>query len=736
MAYRVFGVRHHGPGSARHLLAGFASWQPDAVLVEGPPEADAILAWAGDPALEPPVAIHAYVPEEPGRAMFWPFAAFSPEWQAIRWAHAAGVPARFIDLRAGQLLCLEEEPVAQGMTDPLAGLAHAAGYADPERWWDDVIEHRPAGADPFAAIAEAMTAAREAGPPPTRRTLLREAAMRRGLRAALREGRQRVAVVCGAWHAPALLALPAAAADSKLLRGLRRIRVAVTWVPWTSQRLALASGYGAGVTSPAWYSHLFAAPGDVVTTWLTGAARLLREEDLDAPPASVVDAVRLAGALSALRGRAAAGLDEVMDAARAVLTGGSDVPLAIIAERLVVGDALGQVPAGVPMVPLQRDLTRLQRRFRLPPSAARRDLDLDLRRPTDRSRSQLLHRLLLLEVPWGRRGEVAGARGTFREQWRLRWDPDLSVRVVEASVWGTTVAAAASARAASLARGGTSLAALTELAERCLLAGLDDAVAAAMRAFADSAAVDLDVSHLMAAFPPLARVLRYGDVRGTPSALVTPVVDGLAGRVCVGLPAASLSLDDDAAAAMAGHITRMHDAISALARDDLRDGWQRALSAVAGLAGAHPLVAGRCTRLLLDAGALTGAEAGHRMALALPLGEDPARAAAWLEGFLSGSGLVLVHDRVLLDLADRWLCAVPDDRFTGVLPLLRRTFATFEPSERRLIGERIRAAAGAAPGPWAAPGRPPAGAVAQAGVDEERAAAALPTVLRLLGAGG
>ncbi len=724
MAYRVFGIRHHGPGSARYLLAEFAKWQPDAVLIEGPPEADAILRWAGDPRLEPPVAILAYVPDEPGRAMFWPFAVFSPEWQTIRWALAAGAPARFVDLRAGQLMGLDEEPVA-GL-DPLAQLAAAAGYTDPERWWEDAVEHRRAGDGPFDAIAEAMTALREGGEPPSRRTLLRDAAMRRGLRAALREGFERVAVVCGAWHVPALLSLGPATADTALLRGLSRIRVAATWVPWTNQRLALASGYGAGVTSPAWYHHLFTEPGEVVTTWLTGAARLLREEDVEAPPASVVDAVRLTETLAALRGRALPGLDEVLDATRAVLTHGSDVPLALVADRLVVGDALGQVPPEVPMVPLQRDLTRLQKSLRLRPSADRRDLDLDLRRAIDRSRSHLLHQLLLLGIGWGRLGEVAGARGTFHEQWRLRWDPDLSVRVVEASVWGTTVAAAASAHAADCARGDASLGALTRLAEQCLLAGLDDAVAAVMRQFADSAAVDLDVSHLMEAFAPLARILRYGDVRGTPSGVMAPVVDGLAERICVGLPTACLSLDDDAAAGMAERIGAVHDAVTALARVDLREAWEHTLSAVAGLGGVHPLVAGRCIRLLFDSGALTGAEAERRMRLALPLGEAPARAAAWLEGFLSGSGLVLVHDRVLLGLLDQWLAAVPADRFTGILPLLRRTFSTFEPSERRLIGERIQAAGReAAPGP-----------AAEAGIDEGRAAAALPTVLRLLGADG
>ena len=38
--------------------------------------------------------------------------------------------------------------------------------------------------------------------------------------------------------------------DAALLKGLPKAKVAATWVPWTYGRLATASGYGAGVSSP------------------------------------------------------------------------------------------------------------------------------------------------------------------------------------------------------------------------------------------------------------------------------------------------------------------------------------------------------------------------------------------------------------------------------------------------------------------------------------------------------
>jgi hypothetical protein len=723
---RVFGIRHHGPGSARSLRAVLAEWQPDAVLVEGPPEGDALIPLAADEAMEPPVALLVYAPAEPGRAVFYPFASFSPEWVAIRHALAAGVPVGFVDLPVAA--SLGEERERPDHHDPIAMLADAAGYDDAERWWEDMVEHRQDGAGPFAAIAEAMTAIREDLQPPAGREARREAAMRQGIRAAMKAGHERIAVVCGAWHVPALLTMPTATSDAALLRGVPKTKVAATWIPWTHGRLSFASGYGAGVTSPGWYHHLFTAPDQVVGRWLTRVAHLLRGEDLDASSAAVIEAVRLAEALATMRGRPLAGLDEVMDATRAVLTRGSDVPTALVWDRLVVGEQLGAVPDHTPMVPLQQDLSREQRRLRLKPEASVRDIDLDLRKPYDLDKSHLLHRLGVLGVHWGRPEEATGKSGTFHELWRLQWEPELSVSLIEAGMWGTTVATAADTAARERADKTDDLGRLTALAEQCLLAALPDAVGHVMRVFADRAAVDTDVAHLMDALAPLARVLRYGNVRRTDAQLVAGVVDGLVARICIGLPVACASLDDDAAAAMVRRIAGAHSALALLDRPELRDQWTGALHHLLGISSLHGMVAGRSCRLLLDLGVVPSDEAATRLSAALSPGEHPSHAAAWVEGFLSGSGLLLLHDERLLTIVDRWLGGVGDDVFDDLLPLLRRTFSTFTPPERRSIGERIRHL-DAVTGPAAR--RRYAGA--DDDVDPDRGTAVLPLVTRLLG---
>jgi hypothetical protein len=768
----LLGVRHHGPGSARAVAAALEQYRPDVVLIEGPAEADPLLALAAHKDMVPPVALLAHVVDAPAQAAFWPFAAFSPEWVALRHALDAGIPVHFIDLPAAHTFALADRDerlpaAAAAPLDPIAELARLAGHDDPEQWWDDAVEHRlpEGGGDalaPFRTIAEAMAELRPPGElRPQGETaergsdLLREAWMRRQLRAAKRAGHQRVAVVCGAWHVPALAARVPVAEDNALLKGLPKVKVELTWVPWTHRRLSQATGYGAGVASPGWYQHLFSSPEHTVVRWMTRVAAFLREEDHSVSSAHVIEAVRLAETLAAMRGRPLPGLAETTDAVRAVMCEGSDVPLALVQDRMVVGDCLGEVPDEAPAVPLQRDLTRLQRGLRLKPEPVERELDLDLRKDTDAARSRLLHRLALLGIHWGRpAASRTGNAGTFRESWRLVWEPELAVAIAEAGIWGTTVESAATERARDRAAHAGSLGEVTGLAEVCLLADLTDALPTVLQALADRAALDADVAHLAEALPALVRSLRYGDVRGTDATALRGLAEGLAVRICIGLPPACGSLDAAGAGAMAAHLGATHTAITLLRADPDRadaaearaeaDGgtdrptalgerWSGTLRTLARRDTVPGLLRGRAVRLLLDDGQWDGREAARQMGLTLSTATPPADAAGWIEGFLAGGGMLLVHDTRLLGLVDDWISSVPEEAFPDVLPLLRRTFSDFEAGVRRTIGERIRsgaATAGAdAPSSADASDRPGFAAA----LDPVRAEAARTTAALLLG---
>jgi hypothetical protein len=191
----LFGIRHHGPGSARSVLSALTSLQPDIILLEGPVEAEAILPFAANPAMKPPVAVLVYgsvAEEAEPRAAFFPFAEFSPEWQAIQYGLQRDLPVRFIDLpqaynladnwqappplslreRAGvrakgakrrvrDKKLNESETKNRAPVDPIGLLAQAAGYYDSERFWEHLVEQRPHAGEVFTAIHEAMSAVRK-----------------------------------------------------------------------------------------------------------------------------------------------------------------------------------------------------------------------------------------------------------------------------------------------------------------------------------------------------------------------------------------------------------------------------------------------------------------------------------------------------------------------------------------------------------------------------------------------
>ncbi|MEV0794208.1 DUF5682 family protein [Kribbella sp. NPDC050459] len=719
MTVHLLGIRHHGPGSARAVAAALAELRPDIVLIEGPPEADKIVELAASEEMEPPVALLAYAVDDSTRAAFWPFAVFSPEWQAIRYGLAAGVPVRFCDLPAAQQF--GSSGGRSVSMDPLATLAEAGGYDDPERWWDDVIESRRGGAEPFTVIADAMRELRH-GEEAVGREAQREAYMRTVLRKAIRDGFERIAVICGAWHVPALeLPLPPATHDQRILKGLPKRKVACTWVPWTHGRLAAASGYGAGITSPGWYHHLFTAPDQITTRWLAKVAEVLRNEDLPVSSAHVIEAVRLADTLAALRERPLAGLSEVTEATRAVLCGGNDVLLDLVTREAVVGELLGSVPGETPQAPVAADLAAQARRLRMKRDPTERVIELDLRKPNDLDKSRLLHRLRILGVQWGVPAtDERRAQGTFREMWRLAWDPGLEVELVAAGAHGTTVLGAATSVMLKDADSPT-LADVTAALEKSLLADLAEALPPLLRGIDTRAAADADVGHLMAALPALARASRYGDVRGTDTAGLASVAGRMVSRVCAGLARTVHGLDPDAAAAVQELIDGVQDATMLLA-DDIRSEWLNTLQGLSDRASVPPLIRGRLTRLMLDTSRLPDHEVALRLGRSLSSGTPTADAAGYVEGFLAGGGLLLVHDERLLAMVDGWLAAIPDDAFLEVLPLLRRTFGTFAAPERRSIGARARVLSD------------PAAVVADDDdLDAELAATALPVVARLLG---
>ena len=745
MSISFFGIRHHGPGSARSVLRALEALDPDLVLVEGPPEADAVLQSVIHPEMKPPVAILAYDKKNAQQAAFYPFAEFSPEWQSIKYALTHQKNLQFMDLPLAHKFALaqakaeadtetethgidqtekELERLAEQfdfaassnpdelnekelfklhwktaiLKDPLAYFGHLAGFNDSEAWWERQVELVQSDDQTlFKAIAEMMTELREAlggwGYPSLEteeniEEFRREAAMRKQIRKAQKGGYEKIAVICGAWHVPALMHPPKVKEDNLVLKSLPKSKIQVTWVPWTYQRMSAGSGYSAGVESPGFYEHLWVGHAHQASYWLSKVAQALRAEGFDVSSAHIIETLRLAEALSAIRDLPSPRLTELNEAIRSVMLFGDDLPLEFIQQKLLIGQRLGQVPSDLPETPLQSDLRLLQKKLKLLPKAETEEKTLDLRKDNDLERSQLLHRLRLLGIGWGELTHVRG-EGTFKEAWYLAWRPEFNLDIIDRSPWGQNVEEASTKYALHQAQD-ADLKRLIELSHQALIAKLPLAIPSLMQQLEDQATISSDTAEILEALPALAQLLRYSDVRGSQLTSVKKVLCTLAPRASLSLVYACSSLDAEASQRMMQLLEASTQALLLVEESDLSLQWFHALGQLIDQEQVSAHLQGKACRLLVDAQKLNNHEMIQAMSRALSPALTPEANASWLEGFLQGSGQVLVYDDQLWALIDQWVLGLNAEVFLELLPLIRRTFSTFTATELRQLGEKVK----------------------------------------------
>ncbi|MFD7624359.1 DUF5682 family protein, partial [Streptomyces sp. NPDC059802] len=237
----LLGVRHHSPALAAVVPALLEEARAEVVCVELPTDFQPWLEHLADPETITPVALAGA--GEGGRLSFYPFADFSPELAAVRWARSRGVEVVCCDLPLGDprwsaraLGPVRERDGSEadaplGATgaldagpdaspDPAPGdgtarvrrsyaeaLAAAGTGRDGDDLWDRAVEVLAPGCAPDAvrraALGVGWALRADAAVPAA--DLAREERMRQVIASASADGR-RVAAVIGAFHAPALLA--------------------------------------------------------------------------------------------------------------------------------------------------------------------------------------------------------------------------------------------------------------------------------------------------------------------------------------------------------------------------------------------------------------------------------------------------------------------------------------------------------------------------------------------------
>ncbi|MEU6339601.1 DUF5682 family protein [Streptomyces sp. NPDC046977] len=716
----LIGVRHHAPSLAAALPALLDAAEPDVVLVELPGEMQEWLPWLAHEETRAPVALAAAPGDAAGGGpAFYPFADFSPELAAVRWASRHGVPALACDLPLADRAWAEGRQAPASATGERGPGLHAAlrdrvTGRPGDDLWDRLVEATAPGSPPEALRRAALLtgwalredAAASGGVPAL--DLRREAWMRSRIADATAGG-ARAAVVVGAFHAPALV--PGAAPDVVSAAGEDTGTAAredarpwtTSLIPYTYALLDERSGYPAGIRDPEWQHLVLDAAGDpdvLEAALIRTAVRVcaeLRALGHPSGPADAREISRLAGDLARLRGLPAAGRGELVEAVQTVLAQGEPYgrgrAVARAMEHVLVGTRSGRPAPGAPRSGLAPAVEAETAALGLPgpePGTATtdaRDLRLDpLRSDLDRRRELLLRRLAVCGVPYAEPRDVTGAGGAdaLTTRWEVRWTPATAAMLTAAGTRGVTAAQAAEGvlrerRRSETDDGGPTAAqtlrGLAEAAECGLPALADERLAETADVLPGSGSLPellgglalLDrvrAGHIAGLGADDDRTARAEAVAGLLTSAAVRQVDGLTGS------------EDPADAHALLELTHRADRFGGIRLAD-------ALTRLA--ADGSPLMRGAAGAVRVLLGHEPAQDLGARVASWVDAATDPpSRAAlgARLTGLLTAAGPLLEAAAPALEpLLDR-VAGLSDRAFLDRLPALRGGFDTLSPAAR------------------------------------------------------
>ena len=400
-----FGVRHLSPSAAYHLLDFLEKHKPKCILIEGPADATSLMSQIAQKGVKPPIAMLGYTTELPIETVLYPFASYSPEYQAICWGVKKKATLRFIDLPTENMLKLRQEQPSDEEGEKAREfykyyntlykqLAEQVDETDYENYWERHYEHN-LNTDTFAPTLALQSGEMrqmvidkeyEEAPFDFSYNLIREAYMKREIAKACTEFKpEEIVVIVGAYHLLGIQnSLPAMTDDE--LKKLPKATAQLTLMPYSYLRLSSRTGYGAGNMAPYYFELMWRAMqtntmDKLAATYLTKIAKILRDQGQNASSASVIEAVRLANVLSAMKGGTYPVLEDLHDAVVTCFGSGGLSSVAEAINKVDIGTAIGALPEGVSQTPVQEDMNQELKRLKLTnyKSAIAQDLSLDLR---------------------------------------------------------------------------------------------------------------------------------------------------------------------------------------------------------------------------------------------------------------------------------------------------------------------------------------------------------------------
>lgn len=721
--YNVFGVRHLSPGAAYHLIKYLEEKQPKVILIEGPTDAGGLLRDIAKKGVKPPIALLAYTTELPIETVLYPFASYSPEYQAICWGIKKKRDVRFIDLPCDVLLKLKQkqnekpEEAASfyafynGLYDQLG---KAYGEDDYESYWERNFEHNlnkdsfreGLGFQSTEVRSMVVDLEQEAAPYDHSYNLVREAHMRREIKRVIDEGTkpEDIVIIVGAYHLAGIDCDLPPMSDEELA-AIPRVNTQMTLMPYSYHRLSSRTGYGAGNKAPYYFETMWQSIGndcidELPAIYLSQVAQFLRSRGNNASSASVIEAVRLAQALTVMKGGSLPVLKDLHDAAVTCFGGGD---LSVVAEAINmadIGTAIGSLPEGVSQTPVQEDLNQELKRLKLLnyKTTVSQELSLDLRENLkvksqdaafiDLNRSTFLHRLKVLNIHFAEQLRVSQDSATWAEKWTLRWSPEVEIEVVEANLKGETLEIAAAYELKEQLTNCVDISIVAQIIRQACECNLvrifDNAISALQALLVDS----VSFKEVAYAARELSLLIQYGSIRKFDLEPLTPILQQLFLRASL-LLIDACTCDDKAASEIVKAINVM-EVISQEQYDVVdTESWQKEIEKVAWRDDLNSKLSGVAFSILLEHNLATEEDCAKEVSRRLSPGIPPDIGAGWFEG-LSGRNRYALLSRIgLWKELDKYVEDLDEEEFYRSVVFLRRAFGEFEPNQKNSIAELL-----------------------------------------------
>lgn len=696
-----FGVRHLSPAAAFHLRKALDEARPELVLMEGPSDLNDQMKWLCHPDTQFPAAILAYTKTPPVRTILYPLAIYSPEVQAILWAHENHVTCRFMDLPSSVFLAMQKDEEADAPpTESVYEKLEILTGEEHDTFWERNFEQC---ADFHAACNTFGSELRASGAVGAE-NIVRESYMKRVILDAVKSGipAEKIFCVCGAYHVDGLKN-NSPMTDTELKK-LPKADSAATLMPYSYYRLSTRSGYGAGNKAPAYFHLLWDAMNgeglqSAASTYLVKLAAAHRNAGNIVSSAEVIEAVRLALTLCQMRGCNYPCLQDLKDAAITTMGHGNLSELAVAFADTEIGKTIGYLPEGVTRTSVQEDFYRQIKKLKLDRfrTAELQQLDLDLREKLtvksqdaaflDLHRSFFLHRLRVLGIHFANILRSKQEKANWGEYWELRWTPEVEIEVVESSLLGDTIEGAAAFALKEQADKAASIDQAALIFQDAFLCGMPTAAAHALTVLQSLSVDSAALTEVATTADSLSLVVRYGDLRRFDPKPVIPLIEQLFLR-------ANLTLEDacNCDAKAAGAVTQAMDRLNILQlnHDFLnQEAWETLLERISDRDDLNTKCSGFAMAILLERGIATEELLAREVSRRLSPGVPADLGAGWFEGLAGKNRYSLIARLSLWRHLSDYLDSLDEDTFRRALVFLRRAFADFTPGEKSDIAENL-----------------------------------------------